>query len=88
VTVRAPTTVKFPREALSHALRKIAEHADKYEIDRLSVEFDGSMYRVSFNGEGIPITIVGLPERDTDPGFQDDTKPGIVFDRKGRDTGQ
>ena len=61
------TTVKFPREALSHALRMIAEHAERYEISGLSVEFDGKMYRVSFHGEGEIID--GIQAADTDPGM-------------------
>ena len=45
-------TIKIPREGLADALEHIAQHARKFVIDGLSVHFDGSMYRISFEGEG------------------------------------
>ena len=45
-------TIRWPKEGLADALRKIAEHAEKYVIDNLSVAFDGQVYRIAFEGSG------------------------------------
>ncbi|GAF78668.1 unnamed protein product [marine sediment metagenome] len=45
------TIEKFPREALADLLRRMADHAEKYECT-MSMEFDGVAYRVSVTGEG------------------------------------
>lgn len=60
------SSVKFPREALADALRRIADHAEHYKIDGLSVAFDGTMYRVSFYGDG-ELKLPGIDPDDTEP---------------------
>jgi len=44
--------IKVPREGLADLLEKLAAHARKYVTTGLSVNFDGTHYRVVVEGEG------------------------------------